>query len=155
MFSRYETERGGHWCKSMKKQENLPHPNPQVVFKVLERSWDGGHLPWITYLHHFEVLPLHAMKCFITLNGPSHLLQSFPCPNNLTLELKNNTLSPRVNYFLILLSCHLFVLSLYILALWYAFSHHSSSSESCIFLLVLAASKVLVPSLDGPMSLEF
>jgi hypothetical protein len=37
--------------------------------------------------------------------------------NNFTLELKGNTLSLGVNSFLILLSCHLFVLSLYILAL--------------------------------------
>ena len=29
-----------------------------------------------------------------TRYGPSHLLRSFPWPNNFTLELKSNTLSP-------------------------------------------------------------
>ena len=47
-----------------------------------------------------------------TSNDPSHLLWSFPCPKSFTLELESNTLSPRVNSFLILLPCHLFTISL-------------------------------------------
>jgi hypothetical protein len=52
------------------------------------------------------------------------------------------------------LSCHLFVLSLYILALWYDFSCHSSSSESCIFLLVHAASKSMFHRLIAQWALN-
>ena len=52
----------------------------------------------------------------ITLQGPSHLLHSFPCPNNFTLELKSNTLPPGLNsFFFNLLSCHFFVLALRVL----------------------------------------
>jgi hypothetical protein len=77
--------------------------------------------------------------------GPSHLLRSFPCPNNLTLELKSNTLSPSLNSFcLILLSCHLLVLSLWILALWYALSLHSFSFDSYCFLCILACLKFML-----------
>jgi hypothetical protein len=42
---------------------------------------------------------------------------------------------------LILLSCHLLVFSLYILALWYAFSLQSSSSPNCICLLILVVGR--------------
>ena len=55
----------------------------------------------------------------ITLNGPCHLLLCFPWPKSFTLELNNITLSPSMNSLcFILLSCHLLVLSLYILELW-------------------------------------
>jgi hypothetical protein len=51
--------------------------------------------------------------------------------------LKSSTLSPgSKDFFSIILSCHLFVFSLYIFALCYAFSLHSSSSPNCIFLLI-------------------
>jgi hypothetical protein len=50
--------------------------------------------------------------------GPIHLLWSFLCPKSFTLELNKSTLSSALNSLgLILLSCHLFVLSLYTLAL--------------------------------------
>jgi hypothetical protein len=76
------------------------------------------------------------------MKGSSHLLLSFPQPKRLKRELKSSTLSPgSKDYLLVLLSRDLLVFSLYIFALWYAFSLYSSSSPNCICLLIPAVGR--------------
>src|SRR6185312_6198282 len=99
--------------------------------------------PFTTYWSPFASMivtaPVGETEC--TTYGPYHLLSNFPLPKSLNLELQSRTLSPSLNsLFCNRLSYHLFILSLEIDALLYAFNLNSSNSLIWILLLIPAAS---------------
>ena len=81
-------------------------------------SWEGSRNFFNLWSLTLKVLPSLSWKVIApcvneltTVYGPFHLLQSFPSPKSLTLELNRRTLSPLNSFWLIWWSCHLFVLS--------------------------------------------